>query len=81
MSTSSAIGSIARAFDELALHIRLHGRLGRWGSKLHWYWTLDDWKYWSMGWPLHETIIINRARVSADDTRYLIDGNLIAADR
>jgi hypothetical protein len=64
----------AQSFDELALHIRLHGRLGRWGAKnLHWYLHLPDhgFYYWTMGWPLVETIIINRAKVSTDNVRYL----------
>ena len=68
-----------RSFDELALHIRLQGRLGVWAnSHLHWYLHLPDhgFYYWTMGAPLSETIIINRARVETDNVRYLEDDQL-----
>jgi hypothetical protein len=29
------------------------------------YWILDDYKYWTMGWPLDQTKVINRARTDA----------------
>lgn len=29
----------------------------------HIYWVVDEFKYWTMGWPVEETKVINRARV------------------
>ena len=31
----------------------------------HLYWAIDEWKYWTMGWPVAETVVVNRARVDA----------------
>jgi hypothetical protein len=33
----------------------------------HLYWVIDEFKYWTMGWPVEETTIINRARVDAPE--------------
>ncbi len=33
----------------------------------HLYWAIDEWKYWTMGWPVAETVVINRARVDAPE--------------
>ena len=32
----------------------------------HTYLTIDGWEYWTMGAPIPETTVINRARVDAD---------------
>jgi len=31
------------------------------------YWVVDEFKYWTMGWPVDETTVINRARVDAPE--------------
>jgi hypothetical protein len=33
----------------------------------HIYWAVDGFKYWTMGWPIAETVVINRARVNASE--------------
>jgi len=33
----------------------------------HIYWAVDGFKYWTMGWPIEETTVINRARVDAPE--------------
>lgn len=68
-------------FDYLARHIRVYGRLGIWGANhLHWYWRPREhpFYYWTMGWPLEETIIINRAKVETDNVRYLDEMNRVS---
>lgn len=34
----------------------------------HIYWAVDEYKYWTMGWPVRETTVINRAHVDAPET-------------
>lgn len=43
---------------------REHGVKERWGSYNFPYLYIDDYKYWTMGAPIEETIIINRAKVN-----------------
>ncbi len=31
------------------------------------YWAVDEFKYWTMGWPIAETTVINRARLDAPE--------------
>ena len=45
-------------------YIRKHGYRARWGPYLNTYLELGEWKYWTMGEPIAETIIINRERLS-----------------
>lgn len=33
----------------------------------HLYWAIDNSKYWTMEWPVQETMIINRTRVDAPE--------------
>jgi hypothetical protein len=33
----------------------------------HIYWTVDGFKYWTMGWPVEETTVINRASLDAPE--------------
>ena len=71
-------------FDELARHIHLEGRLGRWGAEyVNWYLHLPDhpFYYWTMHGLLPEIFIINRAKVEREDVRYLVDGDLSQRDR
>jgi hypothetical protein len=45
--------------------IRDHGTRERYGPKgySYVYLTVDNWRYWTMGWPVAETTVINRAKV------------------
>ena len=42
---------------------REHGVKEHWGKYFHPYLYIDDSKYWTMGAPIEETIIMNRAKV------------------
>jgi len=48
-------------FDEVVAFIRKHGRRERFGRKQFIYFYLDGHKYWTMGAPIPDTILINRA--------------------
>ena len=43
---------------------REHGVKERWGKYNNPYLYIDDYKYWTMGAPVEETIVMNRAKVS-----------------
>ena len=43
--------------------IRTYGYPERFWSKIHFYYEVDGLKYWTMGFPIKETIVINRAGV------------------
>jgi len=63
-----------RDFEAFAQAIRVHGRLGRWGANyVHHYLDVDGHQYWTMGWPVVETTIINRQELERSDVRWLDD--------
>ena len=39
------------------------------------YWAVDEQKYWTMGWPVAETTVINRARLDAPEPWKATEGN------
>ena len=39
-------------------------KLERWGKYITPYLYIDDYKYWTMGAPVEETIVMNRAKVT-----------------
>lgn len=52
--------------DEFVYFINMqhnYGKVERWGKYITPYLYVDDYKYWTMGAPIEETIIINRAKV------------------
>jgi hypothetical protein len=51
-----------RLFERLVLHIRAHGREGRFYRRAIVYFEEDGLVYWTMGAPLEETTIVNRCR-------------------
>jgi len=51
-------------FERFVLLIRNCGYPERYWSKIHWYLEVDGLKYWTMGYPLHITKVINRADVN-----------------
>lgn len=60
-----------RDFDAFVAHIREHGYLAAWfpprkrlaARRCNVYLELDGWRYWTMGWRVDETIIINREQL------------------
>jgi len=54
---------------------REHGVKERWGKYNNSYLYIDDYKYWTMGAPIEETTVINRAKASAvNDAHQLYTG-------
>ena len=49
-------------FERLVVHIRKHGRKGRFYEKTLIYYEEANLVYWTMGEPLSETTIVNRCR-------------------
>lgn len=48
------------SFEAFVAHVRAVGIDQQWGSRLYRYLRLDDYEYWTMGYPVAETTIINR---------------------
>ena len=54
---------------------RNYGTVERWGNYITPYLYIDDYKYWTMGAPLEDTTVINRAKASAvNDVHQLYEG-------
>ncbi len=54
---------------------REHGVKERWGKYNNPYLYIDDYKYWTMGAPIEETTVINRAKASAvNDEHQIYEG-------
>ena len=51
-----------REFDRVVMHIRNFGFQKSFGRTIYTYLQIGEWFYWTMGWPVNETILINRAR-------------------
>ena len=56
-----------RNFDRFVSLIRHFGYSDFYYKVRHIYWAIDELKYWTMGWPVEETTVINRARVDAPE--------------
>ena len=52
------------AFECVVAYIQEHGFPERFYKSVFHYLYLDDYKYWTMGNPINETILINRASVA-----------------
>ena len=50
-------------FEFFATMQRVHGVKERWGKYNFPYLYIDNYKYWTMGAPVEETTVINRAKV------------------
>jgi hypothetical protein len=50
--------------------IRERGSAESFGGQKHIYLDVDEWKYWTMGSPLDDTILINRARTGKQSGIY-----------
>lgn len=57
-------------FAEAVTLIRSQGRTGFWRMRRFIYLERDGWLYWTMGAPVEETILINRARVEESGVRW-----------
>lgn len=62
-------------FDAFVRFIRRYGVARVFGRKIYvCYYAPNGWRYWTMGWPVDETVIINRSAPEHDSTRELKDG-------
>ena len=59
-------------FNEFVLKIRKSGFNAKFKGTTYRYYELDGYKYWTMGAPLHETIIINRAKSDKDKAQTVL---------
>ena len=50
-------------FAAFVQEIRVRGVARQFGRKSFTYFDIDGWTYWTMGSPIEETILINRARL------------------
>jgi hypothetical protein len=50
------------SFDDLVMYIRQHGYKEMFGHRVYTYCNFEGYRYWTMGSPLRDTILINRAR-------------------
>lgn len=50
-------------FEEVVKFIRKNGYYASWFQHLYIYYVIDDHKYWTMGAPVKETILINKAEI------------------
>lgn len=54
-------------FDRFVELIRRCGYADFYYQIRHIYWAVDDFRCWTMGWPVAETTVINRARLDAPE--------------
>ena len=52
-----------RDFDRFVVSIRRFGYADFYYQVRHLYWAVDGSKYWTMGWPIPETVVVNRALI------------------
>jgi hypothetical protein len=50
-------------FERVVMHIRQVGYQQKWGKTTDTDLDVDGWQYWTMGSPLDQTILINRAAI------------------
>lgn len=55
-------------FAAFVQEIRFRGIPRQFGGQTYTYLDIDDWTYWTMGAPVEETILINRARLPGNET-------------
>ena len=63
-------------FERLVVHIRAHGVEGKFYERAITYYENAGLVYWTMGAPLHETIIVNRCKSEDTYERRLAGGPL-----
>ena len=57
----------SRDFDGFIRLMRRAGYADFYYQIRHLYWVVDEHKYWTMGWPVEETSVINRALANAPE--------------
>lgn len=65
----SAENGEEKLFEDAVMFIRENGVKEGYGKREFVYYYLDDKKYWTMGSPLDETILINRAFIKSKKER------------
>jgi len=58
---------LAGVFSKFVIHIRRYGYIDKFMGSEYTYFNVGDYQYWSMGAPLNETILINRAKLNIRD--------------
>lgn len=61
-------------FDEFVAFIRANGSQCRFWGRMYTYYFHDGWFYWTMGAPISETYILNRA---SEKTNQIINGEMV----
>lgn len=54
-------------FDQFTICVRRFGYADFFYKIRHIYWEVDEFKYWTMGWPVDQTVVINRTRVDGPE--------------
>ena len=49
-------------FEAFVLYVREHGYVEKFGRWAYTYLQIGEWKYWTMGAPVGETVVVNRAK-------------------
>lgn len=60
-------GQAKQDFDQFAVYVRRFGCADFFYKIRHIYWAVDEFKYWTMGWPVGQTEVINRAHIDAPE--------------
>ena len=68
-------------FEYFVIMQREHGVKERWGKYNNPYLYIDDYKYWTMGAPIEETTVINRAKASAVNDVHLLYKGINKGDK
>jgi len=55
------------SFSNFASYINVNGEIRSWGNEKYIYLDIDGYTYWTMGNPIDETTIINRAQITSKD--------------
>ena len=53
-------------FEWFVRLIRAEGVMKTWGRRTHPYLRVGGWEYWTMGYPVEETTIVNRQSVTPE---------------
>ena len=74
LSSSDAGKTTARghaSFEWFVRHVRASGVPKRWGPYENTYLVVGEWEYWTMGYPVENTTIVNRQAVGPRARRYM----------
>ncbi len=52
------------SFEAAVTFLRESGQKRRYGKAYYVYLDVDGWSYWTMGWPVGQTILMNRAKIA-----------------